>query len=271
MNPEPRDAETPPHALSSHVARRAPGRARDAPSTDLDERWVLPPELQGRPCSIYVHGECRPLVNAVAFAMAEMLDLAPLWLEVRNPSKEATEPSVVSAGWIPPERVFVSDAGNGLEPNHLVANLALYSVVRSDEPAEVLLELTDFLRLPELIQQAIGVATIAPTLRAIGVANSERVAHLFPRNRDSLHAFLTSILHRSISLVAAHTGPTGPQRFAFDLVYRVHGSSLAAWGTGALECEKGVHRGPFSMGRPRPLGEIPSIARVLATLAGPDE
>jgi hypothetical protein len=231
---------------------------------------VLPPDRQGQPCSIYVHGECRPLVNGVAFAMAEMLDLSPLWLEVRTKARSRLEPSISRAGWVPPERLFLSDAGSGLEPNHLIANLALYNVVRSDEPAEILLELTDFLRLPELIQQAIGAATERASPRAIGVANSERVSHLFPRDRPSLQAFLTSIQHRSISLVAAHTGPVGDQRFAFDAVFQVLGPSLGAWAAGALVCEKGLAKGPYAIGRSRPLAEIGRVARVLAALRHDD-
>lgn len=268
MTESPRKSDPTPSDRSSDPARRSPGPTEIPRPADLEARWLLPSEDVGKPCSIFVYGDCRPVVNGVAFAMADMLDLAPLWLEVRDGGGGHDGPTVASAGWVPPERVFLSEAGSGLEPNDGVANLALGSIVRSDEPAEALTELTDFLRLPELLQEAIGRAMPAPSPRAIVLANVERVEQLFPREPGSLHRFLHSILTRSVSLVAAHTGPPREQRFAFSAVFRVHASSFASWGLGSIECEKGLKRGPFSVGRLCGLSDIPSIARVLAGLEG---
>jgi len=245
---------------------RGKGIPESPESIDLEERWVVPSGALGQPCSIYVYGDCRPVVNGVAFAMADMLDLAPLWLEVRDPQDGHEEPTVVSAGWIAPDRLFLSDSGSGLEPNDAVANLALWNVVRSDEPSEVLADLTDFLRLPLLIQEVIGHTTTESSPRAIVVANVERVQHLFPQEPGSLRRFLRSILNRSVSLVVAHTGSPVEQRSAFNAVFRVHASTLAAWNVGSLECERGLMRGPYSVGRPRRLSHIPSVARVLTGL-----
>jgi len=255
----------PPDPPSDPV-RRNNGPSGIPDTTDLEERWVLPSGALGQPCSIYVYGDCRPVVNGVAFAMADMLDLAPLWLEVRDPQDGHDEPTAGSAGWIPPDRLFLSDSGSGLEPNDAIANFALWNIVRSDEPGEVLADLTDFLRLPQMIQEVIGHATSESSPRAIVVANVERVQHLFPQEPGSLRRFLRSILNHSVSLVVAHTGPPGEQRSVFSAVFRVHASTLSAWKVGTLECEKGLMRGPYSVGRPRRLSGIPSVSRVLTGL-----
>jgi len=270
MTEPPRNSASEPSNPWSDPRGRAPGRAKVPGFIDFEERWLLPSGAVGKPCSLYVYGDCRPVVNGVAFAMAEMLDLAPLWLEVRDAMDGHDGPSVAEAGWIPPERLFLSEAGFGLEPNDAVANLALGSIVRSDEPAEVLEELTDFLRLPQLVQQAIGAATSESNPRALVVANAERAAQLFPREPGTLRHFVRSILNCSVSLVVAHTGPVPEQNSAFSAGFRVHAPSFATWTVGSLECEKGLTRGPFATGRPRLLSEVPSVVRVLTGIRGSD-
>jgi len=259
-----------PEPTSSASAGSPVRRSRDPPEgvhpVDLDERWIVPSGTVGKPCSIFVYGDCRPVVNGVAFALADMLDLAPLWLEVHEGLDGHDGPSVASAGWVPAERVLWSAAGSGLEPNDAIANLALWAVVRSDEPVGEVTDLTDFLRLPELIQEAIGRAVIDSRPRTLVVANTERADQLVPHERSSLQRFLRSITNRSVSLVVAHTGTPLEQRFAFSAAFRVHAPSFASWRVGSLECEKGLMRGPFAVGRPWRLSDVPSIARVLAGL-----
>lgn len=232
---------------------------------DLEERWVLPAGALGKPSTIFVYGDCRPVVNGVAFAMADMLDLAPFWLEVRD-GKGGDESNAATVGWIPSDRFFISQEGSGLEPNHGIANLALWTIVRSDEPAEELAKLTDFLRLPTLLQEMIGRWTPDSSPRAVVVANAERIKHLFPREPGELRRLLSTILEHSASLVVTHTGQPGDGRFGFNAVFRVHATSFESWNEGTLECEKGRARGPFSIGRPRRLADIPSVARILSGL-----
>ena len=266
--------ETPGEATPPNRDGTADGPARspDDPNAlgtaDLEERWVLPAGAAGKPSTIYVYGDCRPVVNGVAFAMADMLDLTPLWVEVRDAVRDGDEVTAASAGWIPPDRFFLSQEGSGLEPNDGVANMALWTIVRSDEPSEHLAELTDFLRLPLLLQEMIGRWTPDSGPRAVVVANVERVKHLFPREPGEARRFLATILNHSASLVVTHMGEPGEGRFAFNAVFRVHASSFDSWSDGTLECEKGRARGPFSIGRPRRLGDIPSVARILTALRG---
>ena len=254
-----------PDPGSNDARRDLPPRDNSGP-VDLDEQWVLPAGAHGKPATIYVYGDCRPVVNGVAFAMAEMLDLRPLWLEVRGPAEDGDDTTAATAGWVPSDRYFVSHDGTGLEANDAVANLALWTIVRSDEPTEVLADLTDFLRLPRLLQEMIGQAMPDSSPRALVVANVERVKHLFPGGPGGLRRFLSTILNHSASLVVAHTGQPGEERWAFNAVFRVHATTFGAWSEGSLECEKGRSRGPFSIGRSCRLSDVPSVARVLAGL-----
>lgn len=222
-----------------------------------------------RPSTVFVGGSSRSVVNSVAFALAEMLDLAPLWLDVRDRSEAPTGPDPASTGWIPPDRLFVSENGRGLEPEAPLPDSALWAIVRSDEPASVLSHLTDFLHLPTLLQEIVSAAEPSGAPKALVVANSDRVAHLFPRTADGLQQYLRTLAAASISILAAHTGPSGPSRFGFKLVFRVDAPRPADWVRGTLVCEQGIDGGPFSVGRTNRLSDLPSVARVFRGLFPP--
>jgi len=246
------------------VRKEKPSRAVPAPSRN--ENFLFPPDRGTHPTTVFVGGPSRSVVNSVAFALAEMLDLTPYWLDVRNSSTISDGPDPVSTGWIPPDRLFVSESGHGLEQETSRTDRALWSIVRSDEPAEVLSHLTDFLRLPQLIQEIVSASDPSSGPRALVASNSDRVAHLFPRTADGLQRFLATLAAASLSIVAAHTGPTSPGRFGFATVFRLEVESPAAWMEGTLVCEQGIDRGPFAVGRSNRLSDVPGIARVFTGL-----
>ena len=222
------------------------------------------PGRGGNPATVFVAGTSRPLVNSVAFALAETIDLTPFWLDVRDPRSTGEGPDPGNVGWVPPDRLFVSEGGRGLEPGRPGTQADLWAIVRADEPATVLSHLTDFLRLPEVIQEILSATTPVDGPRAVVVAGSDRVAHLFPRTAEGLQRFLGSMAVTSLNIVAAHTGPTGPGRFGFATVFRVAAESPRNWLTGTIVCEQGIDQGPFAVGRTNRLSDVPAIARVLS-------
>jgi hypothetical protein len=229
------------------------GRSRDPP--------ILPDGSSG-PTTIYVSGPSRAVVNGVAFAFAEMIDLAPFWLDVRDPTAQSDGPDPGSTGWIPPDRLFVSEGGRGLEVAPENLGKALWTIVRSDEPESVLSHLTDFLRLPELIQEILSATGSGLGIKALVAANTDRVAHLFSRTAEGLQHFLGTLAASHLSIVAAHTGTTVPGRFGFATVFRVDVESPARWSEGTIVCEQGIAHGPFAVGRANRLSDVPAIARV---------
>lgn len=236
------------------ASKRAPGgRQQDPP---------IRPAGSPHPTTVFVGGDCRPVVNGVAFALAELLDLTPFWLDVRDPAAQTDGPDPGTTGWIPPDRLFVSEGGKGLEATPLASTDALWTLVRADEPESVLTLLTDFLRLPEVIQEIVSTATANGGPKAVVAANSDRFAHLFPRTAAGLQRFLQTLEASSLSVIAAHTGRTGPGRFGFRTVFRVEVESPEKWMEGTITCEQGVDHGPFAVGRSNRLSDVPSIARV---------
>lgn len=252
-----------PRFLASKEKKtRAPGRY---PPRRGDNPLVHPAQPK-RTVTVFVGGSSRSVVNGVAFAMAEMLDLTPFWLDVRDRGAVLDGPDPASTGWIPPDRLFVSENGRGLESHQDPAEKALWTIVRSDEPASVLSHLSDFLHLPELIQEILSAAEPAGAPKALVAANTDLVVHLFPREPAELQRFLRTLGDSSLSIVAAHTGASGPGRFAFDIVFRVDAGGPRTWMDGTITCERGVQHGQLTVGRSIRLSDVPDIARVLEGL-----
>lgn len=265
--PELPDAGRVPQPSPRVVARI---RSREGRGPKLRAgRTQDPPILSGqnrRPTTVFVGGRSRPIVNGVAFALAELIDLTPFWLDVRASGAGSDGPDPGSTGWIPPDRLFVSEGGHGLEPEAPGAESALWTIVRSDEPASVLSHLTDFLRLPELIQEILSAASPNQGPKALVAANTDRVSHLFPRTADGLQRFLGTLAASSLSIIAAHTGAVGTSRFGFATVFRLDVETPAEWMEGKIVCEQGIDQGPFAVGRTNRLSDVPSISRVLSSL-----
>lgn len=223
----------------------------------------IAPERGAGPTTVFVGGSSRGVVNAVAYALAELIDLTPFWLNVKDSRTRSIDPDPGSVGWIPPDRMFVSEDGRGLEVMVEGAMQALSTVVRSDEPASALSNLTEFLKLPELIQDILSAAPENGAPKALVAANSDRVTHLFPQTAKGLRQFFATIAAANVSILAAHTGPVGPGRFGFATVFQVRTASPGDWIEGTLICEKGIEGGPFAVGRTTRLSDVPGIARVL--------
>lgn len=257
-------APTPTLRAAPHVRLRGPSGPRSLYGRNGDP--PIRPSQGGNPATVFVGGSSRPVVNSVAFALAEIIDLTPFWLDVRDPKGPAEGPDPGNSGWIPPDRLFVSEGSRGFQPPVPGQVPHLWTIVKADEPTTVLTQLTDFLRLPEVIQEILSATSSLDGPRAVVVAGSDRVAHLFPKTAEGLQRFLGTMAVTSMNIVAAHTGRTGPGRFGFGTVFRVNAEASQNWLEGTLVCEQGIAQGPFAVGRKNRLSDIPSISRVLSAL-----
>lgn len=228
----------------------------------------LPKGWSDRPVSVFVGGSSRPLTNLVAYAVAETLDTKPFWLDIREPHGPVPVSDPARLGWIPSDRLFVSEQVGDLEPQDTVANAALWSIIRTDEPESVLSHLADLLRLPTLLQEVVGRATPTGTRRALGIANMDRAAHLYPGDPEALRVLLKTLLSSSLSIVGAYTGKVGTRRFAFDLVYSVEADGQEDWRDATISCEQGLAPLAPAIAEPRKLSEIPALSRVFARTLG---
>jgi len=240
-----------------------PGSPAPSPHAFLPKGW------SERPVSVFVGGNSRPVTNLVAYAIAEDLDTHPFWLDIRDPQAPSPPLDPARLGWITPERLFVSEKVADLAPQDSVANAALWSIIRTDEPENVLSHLADLLRLPSLLQQVVGRAAPAGVHRALGIANMDRAAHLYPEGAESLRAFLRTLLESSMSIVAAYAGKGSGRRFAFDLVYSVDADGQDNWREATISCEQGLAPLSTAVSGSQKLSEIPAISRVFARTLGP--
>ncbi len=266
MAPTPNSPELPQgrRAIPPWQPSMGPGtNAAEPRAPDHDGVWFLPSKWDRRAVAILVWGASRPLVTRVVYSMVRALDAAPLWLEVLERGEEA-EP--LRQGWIPPERVYVSERAEDLEPARAVGNLALWAIVRSDEPATILARLTDFVRLPPLVQEVLGTSTPASRLRALGVGNADRVAPLFRQRPEELRWLVDYLRESSLCLIVGATRPPGAGREAFDCEFHVDGESITEWRHATVACDRTRVGGSYPVGHPVTLSQIPGLSELFPSL-----
>lgn len=253
-----------PSAHSKGLAHRLPPRRRPPAraSADSDDRELLPTEMFDRPVSVFVYGPCRPIVNLAVFALAEATSPEFHWIDIGVPGEERVAFDPVQLGWVPGGRLWRVEHPELLHPNDLTANLALFGLVRSDEPPATLLQVTEFLRLPEMSQRILanrppdgrpGVVAVSNAHRAIAIYTASRVAPLL-----GVHTAA------GFSVLVGYGDAPGPSRMVFDYVFRIDCERPLDWKQGRVICEKGIDSGPLAGGRPMSLSEIPLFAAVLA-------
>ncbi|MCI4353569.1 MAG: hypothetical protein L3K14_09365 [Thermoplasmata archaeon] len=233
---------------------------------------MMPPEeqphsldlarLPGGPFGTFLYGPSRTVLLRVAFAFARANDSRPYWVDVRDPNEFLDPPGPVELGWIPDDHLFVVSRSEA-KPQDAVSNLALWTVVRSDEPRSVIGGLTDFLRLPPPIQEALsryGQESFRPVFV---VANTDRVREYYPRNVPGVRAIIEAMIRGGVLPIFASQGLPGPGRLAFDLVFEVTAPDLAHWREGALRCEKAPEGTPFQPAERVPLESMPGVVAAL--------
>ncbi|MGA7846363.1 MAG: hypothetical protein WCB18_04645 [Thermoplasmata archaeon] len=258
MNPNPADLPRGRRAVPPwQPSMGSAGDSSERPAPRADDVWFLPSTWDRRAVAILVWGASRPIVNRVVFSMVRSLDAMPLWLEV---SERGEKPEPLREGWVPPERLFVSERPEDLEPARAAGNLALWGVVRSDEPATLLARLTDFVRLPPLVQEVLGGATPTSRLRALAVGNADRVAPLFRERPEELQWLVNYLRESSLCLIVGGTIAPGAGRGSFDSEFHVEGQSMEAWSEATVVCDRSRIGGYYPIGRPRALSKIPGLA-----------
>ncbi len=210
----------------------------------------------------FLYGSSRTVVLRLAYALARANDPHPYWVEVRDPNDYLDPPGPVEMGWIPDDHLFVVSRSEA-KPQDAVSNLALWTVVRSDEPRSVLGGLTDFLRLPSSIQEVLGRYGGEPVRPVFVVSNTDRVREYYPRNVSGVRGVIDAMLHGGVTPIFATQGPPGPGRFAFDVVCDVRAKDLSHWQEGHLVCERGVENSPFHEGAEISLAAVPAFAGAL--------
>ena len=231
-----------------------------------------PRTLTRGPWSTLVWGANRAVANRVLWALVSANDPAAHWLEIRTGEGDPSDrEGPADLHWVPAHRLLVARELGSVVPQDAVANLALMTIIRADEPAHELLRLSDFLRLPSAAQDLISQLGSTAGARSIAISNTDRIREYFPRDprqmRPVFDRFLEAHLHPFFSVVGQGT----ERRFASDFVFEVQGATLAHWKEGKLLCEQAPGDSPLSQGDSVPLKEVPEISAALqGTVAGAD-
>ncbi len=264
--PSPNSRTPDPSPVPFAIDRKVPSRRREPErraeaGTRTDG---LPAQLWERPTSILIHGPSRPLVNLTLFAFSELTTPRFQWVDIQVPGEPPLATDPVRLGWVPAEQLWTIDRPSALRPDDLVANLALFSLVRSDEPSSSLVQLTEFLRLPEVSQRILAARPRRGEPGVVAVANAHRVMSAFPAER--VPAILG--VHRSsgYSVYIGFAEAPGAGAELFDLVFRLDGETVAGWKRARLTCTKGIRSGPLAEGRSVDLGDVAPLAEVFSRL-----
>ena len=210
----------------------------------------------------FLYGPSRTVLLRVAYAFAQSNDSHPFWVDVRDPNDFLDPPGPVELGWIPDDHLFVVSRSES-KPQDAVSNLALWTVVRTDEPRSVIGGLTDFLRLPPPIQDVLSRYGREAYRPVFVVANTDRVRDYYPRNVTGVRGVVEAMLRGGVIPIFAAVSPPGPGRLAFDLVLEVDAPDLTHWRSGSLRCERAFEGAPFQPGQRIPLDSMPSVVAAL--------
>ncbi len=225
---------------------------------------------EGSSYGTFLYGPSRTVLLRVAYAFARASDPQPYWVDIRDPNEYLDPPGPVELGWIPDDHLFVVSRSEA-RPQDAVSNLALWTVVRSDEPRSVIAGLTDFLRLPPVVQDVLSRYGEEFRRPVFVVANTDRVRDYYPRDRVGVRPIVDAMLHSGVVPIFVARGPPGPGRLAFDLVIEVEAPDLVRWREGTLRCERSLNGAPFQQDQRIRLDSFPALAAALQGQKDPPE
>lgn len=196
------------------------------------------PDRAQRPQSVLVYGDSRPMVNLLLYALAE--DAMPdfHWLDFRPDSEPPAEWDPAGLGWLNSRRAWVADPEEGLSPDNARANAAIFELIRSDEPPEVLARLTDLLRLPPRIRHVLEAISAAGEPSLLAVANVDRVSESIPE--VALAPIVAAFAWLRCSLYVGYAGARAPRLADFSTVLRIDGTSPYRWRDARVHFERGT-------------------------------
>lgn len=218
--------------------------------------------LGGGAWGTFVHGSSRTVVLRLVYAMARANDPNPTWVDIRDTDLPVDPPGPTELGWIPENHLYLVCLADA-KPQDAVANMALWNVVRSDEPSSVIGEFRDFLRLPPTIQDAVSRVGAEPSRPVFVIANSDRLRAYYPKDVGGVRPIINAMLHGGVLPLFAAAGAPGEGRLAFDFVFEVRAPDLDHWRTGSLVCEKAPPGTSVSIDTPIPLASLTDVSAYL--------
>jgi hypothetical protein len=137
-----------------------------------------------------------------------------------------------------------------MRPESSTANLSMWSVVRSDEPREVIHTVVDFLRLPQRLQEVIGNAPREERPSVFVAANADRVVQFYPDDTASSQPILDVFVRERMMIIVTLLDHPRKDRFLYDYVFESRAGGSPDWRDSALICEKAPPDQGYKLGSP---------------------
>jgi hypothetical protein len=217
----------------------------------------LPGKFRTEPLSYYVWSRNRRPAHATAWAIAQFGDAAFRWLTVRESSSIISEDEPWVHRILPEPRILPPLSISELRPGPAVSKETL-NLLLVPEPANADRTILDhYLQLPPPLQDLLDRSNLPGRVRAIVVANTDRIHRLYPADPGRMRPFADVFSRHGVSMVSTSISPPYAGRYAFDIVLRVEVASTTEWRQGSLVVEKGLRSGEFRTGATHPLSQLP--------------
>jgi hypothetical protein len=177
-------------------------------------------------------------VNRAAYELVHRVHPRYAWIDVGAPEDEVSREDPSRDGSVPEHLLYRTVPPAQMEPDQMTANLAMWSVVRSGEPQEVLHPLMDFLRLPQLLQEIIGSSPRDGHPAVWVVANADRVIPFYPDDPASSQPILDVWKRERLTSIVTLLDHPRKDRFLYDYVFEVRSGETPNWRDAVIVCEK---------------------------------
>lgn len=208
----------------------------------------LPPEFRTTPLAYYLWSRSPRAAHVLAFAVAKFVDPSFRWMTIRG---SATQPSE-EEGWVrrllPESRILAPLAESELGQGPQLSKETFDSLIRPEGAAMERIALDHFFLLPLRLQRILDETNPSPGPRAVVVANTNRVRHIYPTDPERLRAYTDVFPRSGLSMITTSIPPPYEGRYGFDIVLRLDVPSAAEWRSAHLVVEKGLRSGEFRTG-----------------------
>ena len=212
--------------------------------------------LTRRPGATFLWGPHRALVNRVLYTLARANDPDFYWNDLRELDEVIEEDDPLSLGWVPEDHLFRTQRASDARPQDALGNLALWTFVRTDDPASSLTRISDFLRLPDLVQEAVARLVPHGGPRVVACANTDRVREYYPVDRAGVRGVINGFLEGGVSPMMSALSPPGEGRWAFEFVVEVRAGRPDPVRDATRFCEQTAADTAFRAGTETPLARI---------------
>jgi hypothetical protein len=219
----------------------------------------LPLALSRRPTTVFLHGPSRDLVDLVTYGLVAWVGTEFSWIDIRLGESPSSATDPVRLGYIPRDRLIVVSHLDEMAPSH-VSRDGVRSIIRSDEPLDAMEELSEFVRLPRAVQQAL--AKTAPGSRPgiMVLSNAQRLLPLY--NASIVPEVLREVTELGTSIFVSFADEPPLGRSVFDFVLRVTSTGPEQWTDATIEFERAGGMHPSMRGRRVRLAEVDHFARL---------